>query len=389
MCQHPLLIENLLSDIKKVLIEKKDARGFGTGSARIALINSMMNQGLVVRQGWEQTYGKPSWRVSPCGRRAATLLINLEKYPHRRDALYEKFKQGRCPLDPPPSRPEQLTLFRYNPNGHYGSDARIRELERVFGYTSDIRVYRQLHIARLRAGLTQYEHPALGWIEDQINNIDPEETDIERIPTWEDLMVQIEGLFTDLADIHPYSLRGRFYYHSLREQLFALREPLIDANTLHSMFDDIIQEMANESAAEGWSYIGDMPYYDYGEELEPEDLWQYAKFGLAYAIDSDLIISGDGEYLRFRNEISLDPPEGFVRLNVGGDIPSTEQEIQTDHAIDRLASRLSVSDEFAITQLEESFTADGMEIPEYIYASASGEAQMYGNPDKVYERYIA
>jgi hypothetical protein len=116
MCLQALLIEGLSPDEKTLLINKRRGEGFGTGSARIAIINSLMRQGLVQRMGYDPVYGRPSWVLTPCGRRAANLLVELDENPLLRAEIRDGYDREvvNCPFR---SNPFQKYLsYKRNPS---------------------------------------------------------------------------------------------------------------------------------------------------------------------------------------------------------------------------------------------------------------------------------
>jgi hypothetical protein len=263
------------------------------------------------------------------------------------------------------------------------ADIDIRSLERKYAASGSPEDYRRLHIARLRQGYTEQSHEILGWIEEKINSISPEETDIDSIPTWHELVVEAAAMFD--TPKRKYSFHGEIYRAPLRERLFQIRQGFYDDSDLHNELESILQEMADERAAEGHSYIGDMPYYDYGEDLEPGDLWQSAEVGYAFAVDSDLLLDGRGEQVLHYTMEAMKPPENFVLLTTGGWGGSDEQELSMEFALSRLQGRFSVNEDWLTDQL---FGVDGPEDLSYV-SSSSADIEMYGDPDKVHEQYIA
>ena len=81
MCLPSILILGLSEDQKTVLANKADGVYFGTGSARPALINSLVSLNFATRAGYHPNYGSPRWELTYCGRQAGNLLNNLELHP--------------------------------------------------------------------------------------------------------------------------------------------------------------------------------------------------------------------------------------------------------------------------------------------------------------------
>lgn len=80
MCLPALLIEGLSPDEKTVLILKRTGQGFGTGTARVQILNALVKLKLARRMGYSD-YGHPSWVLTPCGMRAGQMLADKRANP--------------------------------------------------------------------------------------------------------------------------------------------------------------------------------------------------------------------------------------------------------------------------------------------------------------------
>lgn len=81
MCLQSFLILNLSDEQKSLLRSKVHGSYFGTSTARIAVIGSLVSLNLVQRAGYHPKYGSPRWKMTRCGRNAGRLLTEIEARP--------------------------------------------------------------------------------------------------------------------------------------------------------------------------------------------------------------------------------------------------------------------------------------------------------------------
>jgi hypothetical protein len=99
MCLPSILVERLSSDEKTVLMLKKDGQGFGTGTAPINVIKALQGINMVQRMGYDPRWGRASWVLTHCGRRAGNLLLEIEANPLLRPFVEDTYDDERssCP----------------------------------------------------------------------------------------------------------------------------------------------------------------------------------------------------------------------------------------------------------------------------------------------------
>jgi len=117
MCKNQLLIKALSGDEKKLLLDKLSGRYFGTKTARLAVIQSLVRLGLASREGEHPKYGSPRWALTYCGIQAGKLLVELQNYTLLHSDIEDRYEDKRksCPIAPKssnrrknPTREQQL-----------------------------------------------------------------------------------------------------------------------------------------------------------------------------------------------------------------------------------------------------------------------------------------
>ena len=139
-----------------------------------------------------------------------------------------------------------------------------------------------------------------------------------------------------------------------------LRESLIEEigdsayDAIKDMLEETIGDTANAHAAEAWSTPTDEIMEEFGG-----DVIVVAQFGDRLAVNGDIV----GE---------LPPvPEGYRITRYGGDIPSIEEEVSVDHAINAVA-RETKSPIRTVQRVAES---EGY--GELVYVGVGGDSEVY------------
>lgn len=140
-----------------------------------------------------------------------------------------------------------------------------------------------------------------------------------------------------------------------------------DSNGPAEIYTGVVQQTANANAAMAWSTPGD------------QDIQQIAQ---QYGIDPDQvranlrIIADFGDAMAVNGDPNGDPnTDGYAELpDFGGRIPTTEEEVDVDNAIQHTADRTNLSAEDVYALVKESYGGD---LGGQHYVSVSGEAHYY------------
>lgn len=132
-------------------------------------------------------------------------------------------------------------------------------------------------------------------------------------------------------------------------------------------YSNKVEEMGNAQAAMTWSTAGDQDIQDIADAygIDPqtvqENLKVVADFGDAVAVNGD--IGGDTD------------TEGYTELDqFGGRIPTTEEEVDVDSAIQAVADAASLDPGDVYSVVEESY---GSALSGQHYVSVAGDARFY------------
>ena len=138
-------------------------------------------------------------------------------------------------------------------------------------------------------------------------------------------------------------------------------------NETADLYSSVVEEMANSQAAIAWSTAGDQDVIDIAEayNLDPDTVRSSLK-----------IVADFGDSVAVNGDLDGDPStEGLVELDqFGGRIPTTEEEVDVDSAIQATADRTSISSEDAYTLVEDAYGAD---LGGQQYVSVGGDARFY------------
>ncbi len=121
----------------------------------------------------------------------------------------------------------------------------------------------------------------------------------------------------------------------------AYRNEVLGYDDIRTAIEEMVERMANQSSAEGWSTLSDQQRDDLEEAgFDAESAVAVADFGDEVAVNGDIETSltlagveGDLE------------SQGFELTDFGGQIPSDEAEVQTDHVVRAVAKNLGRSEE--------------------------------------------
>lgn len=123
--------------------------------------------------------------------------------------------------------------------------------------------------------------------------------------------------------------------------------------------EDKIQSMADASAAEGWSIPTDEMTNRFGK-----DVWVMASFGDWVAVNGDLVFERP----------TPNPPKGYELTDFGGHVPTTEEEVSVESAVDAVAEEMDVPAE----RVQE--VADSAGYGKFAYVSVSGDVEVWAKP---------
>jgi hypothetical protein len=121
----------------------------------------------------------------------------------------------------------------------------------------------------------------------------------------------------------------------------AFRNEVLGYDDIRTALEAKVERMANQSSAAGWSTIGDAMLEDLTEAgFDAESAVAVAEFGEELAVNGDIETSltlagveGDLE------------KDGYELTNLGGDIPSDEAEVSTEHVVRAVTNDLGRSEE--------------------------------------------
>ncbi len=106
-------------------------------------------------------------------------------------------------------------------------------------------------------------------------------------------------------------------------------------NLIETEAEKVLDEMANEDAAQSWSFHDD------------PDLWERANFGDAVGVNGELAVAGDGtpapgwRPTTEGGEVLIAPPTDWVRSRDGGHVPGGDEvEIQVNFVVEETMRRL-------------------------------------------------
>jgi hypothetical protein len=140
-----------------------------------------------------------------------------------------------------------------------------------------------------------------------------------------------------------------------------------DSNGPAEVYTGVVTQTANQNAAMAWSTPGDDDIQQISQQygLQPDqvrkDLRIVADFGDALAVNGDP--NGDPNM------------DGYTELDgFGGRIPTTEEEVDVDNAIQHTADRTNLSPDDVYALVKESYGGD---LGGQHYVSVSGEAHYY------------
>lgn len=139
---------------------------------------------------------------------------------------------------------------------------------------------------------------------------------------------------------------------------------------IKNTLEEVVQEMADSSAAQTWSTPNDQLLDNLEDEgYDPDSVLIEAEFGDAVAQNGDLISHASGDMPGARKAIPEDL--GLNDINKGGRIPSTEEEIDLQHAAKEIARRLKEDP----TEVEKVLRDN--EYGDQIYWGSSGDTTVW------------
>jgi hypothetical protein len=128
---------------------------------------------------------------------------------------------------------------------------------------------------------------------------------------------------------------------------------------IYLKLEDKIESMANASAAQSWSTPNDEQIDKHGE------VWIKAEFGDWVAINGDLVID---------EKTNTNPPEGFEKTDEGGRIPTVEEEVSLEHAVEAVAKDMKLD----FDRVERVAKKENKK--NEVYTSVSGDAEIWAKP---------
>jgi len=146
------------------------------------------------------------------------------------------------------------------------------------------------------------------------------------------------------------------------------RQDVLGWGDIQNALEEKVQEMVDESAAQGWSQVDDELAIDLEEEgYDPETIVAVAEFGDAVAVNTD--IETEKTFAGIEDELES---EGYEQTDKGGRIPSAEGYAYADHVIDAVAKDLN-KDVATVKEAAEALDWWQEEIP----GSASGYGSIW------------
>lgn len=140
-----------------------------------------------------------------------------------------------------------------------------------------------------------------------------------------------------------------------------------DSNGPAEVYTGVVEETANINAAMAWSTPGDQDIQQISEQygLDPDEVRANLR-----------IVADFGDALAVNGDPNADPNvDGLQELpNFGGRIPTTEEEVDVDNAIQHTSDQTNLSYEDVYALVKESYGGD---LGGQHYVSVSGEAHYY------------
>lgn len=140
-----------------------------------------------------------------------------------------------------------------------------------------------------------------------------------------------------------------------------------DSNGPAEVYTGVVQETANLNAAQDWSTPGDQDIQKIAEQfgIDPDDVRKNLR-----------IVADFGDSLAVNGDSNGDPNmDGLTELpGFGGRIPSQEQEVDVDGAIQNTADKTNLSPDDVYALVKESYGGD---IAGKHYVSVQGESHYY------------
>jgi len=189
-----------------------------------------------------------------------------------------------------------------------------------------------------------------------------------------------------MSSHRDYSLVDNALAESIKDGLKAEFEESFDISSdiydeIRNALNDSILRAANEKAAESYSTPDDQIKEKYGEEV-----WVRASFGDAEAVNGDLTLDGNGNRVRHSSgKDRRNPPADYRYTNEGGAVPTVEEEVSLDTAVDDAADQTLIKDKKIIWRVakKEELGEPG----DMVYSRVSGETEVYAmNAEPISER---
>lgn len=145
---------------------------------------------------------------------------------------------------------------------------------------------------------------------------------------------------------------------------------------IQSKLEETVQRLADAGAAQAWSTIGDREQEDARREgFDPDSLVYVAEFGDALGVNGDLEL----EKTEAGVESELEK-EGYVMLDRGGRIPTTEEHVSPEHVIRAVAKEMEL-DEDIVKEAAAGIDWWPKDRYDEIPWSTSGHAYIWGKKD--------
>lgn len=155
------------------------------------------------------------------------------------------------------------------------------------------------------------------------------------------------------------------------------KNDVLGYDEIRSKLEEIVKQMADESAAQAWSTVGDKAADDAARDgFDPETLIGIAEFGDAVAVGGDL--ESDKSMSAVEAELERD---GYELTGIGGSVPNEESHVSPEHAIRAVAKEMN-REEDVVKEAAEGLDWWPKDRYEEIAWSTSGYANVWGKKDR-------
>jgi hypothetical protein len=156
----------------------------------------------------------------------------------------------------------------------------------------------------------------------------------------------------------------------------SFRDDVLGYSDIRQKLEETVEEMANGSAAQTWSTVGDQAADDAAREgFDKDSLIGVAEFGDAVAVNGD--IESEKTWAGVLAELEKD---GYEETDIGGKVPTTEEFVDPASVIRHVAKEMDIEED-VVEKAAEGIDWWPKSGNEEIANSTSGWAIVFGKKD--------